>query len=83
MPLTVEFFGIPRQRAGVADLTLEDRPATLAELWCELGRRCPGLAGERSPHFAVNLEGRRFVDDPATSLEGVTHVLILSADAGG
>jgi hypothetical protein len=83
MPLVVEFFGIPRQRAGVASLALadEERPRTLAELWSLLSVRLPTL--EPSPHYAVNLDGQRFVESPGTSLADVQHVLILSADAGG
>jgi hypothetical protein len=92
MSLTVEFYGVPRMWVGVSlcALSEKDRPRTLGELWPLLAARLPGwrASGLETPSpvqrtFAVNLDGERFVSDPATSLEGVSSVLILSADAGG
>lgn len=84
--MRVEFFGIPRERAGVDQLELQAE--TLGELFATLTTRFPSL-GElvqsdrlRSPILA-NLNGDRFVSDPATQLTEADCVLILSADAGG
>jgi sulfur-carrier protein len=84
--MRVEFFGIPRERAGVDQLELQAK--TLGELLGMLAARFPSL-GElvqndslRSPVLA-NLNGDRFVRDPATQLNEADCVLILSADAGG
>ena len=47
MEISVEFFGIPRQRAGQPDTTLSlTAPVTLGMLFEELGQRFPGLEGE-------------------------------------
>jgi molybdopterin converting factor small subunit len=80
----VEFFGIPRERAGVAELEIQAE--TLGDLFVTLATRFPSL-GElaqsgRSP-FLANLNGNRFVSDPGTRLSETDCVLILSAEAGG
>ncbi len=85
----VEFLGIPRQRAGVAELEIE--AATLGQLLVALVARYPLLAdlvsagrGDQfGPFVAANLNGDRFVTDPRTRLAETDRVLILSADAGG
>jgi molybdopterin converting factor small subunit len=82
----VEFFGVPRQRAGISEL--EVRADTLGELLGTLAARIPSLgefinADRLHPSFAANLNGDRFVDDPGTRLGADDCVLILSADAGG
>jgi molybdopterin converting factor small subunit len=90
--LRVEFFGIPRQRAGAAEaaIPLPSPTADLGDLLGELTFRFPGLVGEclepggrLAPACIANLDGDRFVRDPATPLAGVSTVLLLSADAGG
>ena len=82
----VEFLGVPRQRAGVADLVVEAR--TLGQLLETLSERLPSLAelivGDRlQPSFVANLNGDEFISDPGTPLGADDCVLILSADAGG
>ena len=82
----VEFLGVPRQRAGVADLVIE--AGTLGELLTVLSHRLPSLSevilGDRlHPAFVANLNGDEFIRDPATALGSDDYVLILSADAGG
>ena len=82
----VEFLGVPRQRAGVADLVIE--ADTLGELLTVLSHRLPSLSeiilGDRlHPAFVANLNGDEFVSDPATALGSDDYLLILSADAGG
>lgn len=85
----LEFFGVPRERAGVASLPVETTDATLgaalraaAERLPEFARRC--LDGDRlKPGLVANINGRSFSSDPGTPLTDGDSVLILSADVGG
>jgi molybdopterin converting factor small subunit len=82
----VEFFGLPRERAGIPGV--EVQAETLGDLFDQLASLIPPLAefirvNRLHPVFAANLNGDRFVTDPATPLCESDHVLILSADAGG
>ena len=82
----VEFLGVPRQRAGVAEMVIEAE--TLGQLLTTLSHRLPTLSalivGDRlHPAFVANLNGDEFISDPATALRANDYVLILSADAGG
>ena len=84
--MTVEFLGIPRERAGISDLELE--AGTLGQVLGTLAMRFPALSplivgNELHPSMAANLNGDEFVSDPATPLEDDDHLIILSADAGG
>jgi hypothetical protein len=85
--VTVEFFGIPRQRAGRAELTVP--PSTVAELLAHLEQTCPGLKGLKqgdgrlSPHYLLSLDGQRFVTDVQEMLRPGDRLLVLSADPGG
>ena len=67
----VEFLGVPRQRAGVTELTVEAR--TLGQLLETLSTRLPALSalivGDRlHPSFTANLNGDEFISDPGTPL---------------
>ena len=82
----VEFFGVCRQRAGTHEM--EVLADTLGQLLGTLAARIPPLSevitGDRLiPSFVANLNGSRFISDPATPLNEDDCVLILSADAGG
>ena len=82
----VEFFGVSRERAGVSEL--EVQAGTLGQLLGTLAAQIPPLgeliAVDRlQASFVANLNGDRFVSDPATRLGENDCVLILSADAGG
>jgi len=82
----VEFYGIPRERAGTARLEVDAN--TLGELLRTLATQMPALGEfickDRLQSAAVaNLNGERFVSDPVTPLNGSDCLLILSADAGG
>jgi molybdopterin converting factor small subunit len=83
----VEFLGIPRERAGIAEVEIEAE--TLGQLLGALATRYPALAdlisADRRLHssLAANLNGDVFVRDPATLFHKDDHLLILSADAGG
>jgi sulfur-carrier protein len=90
MAIRVEFFGVARQRAGVASLDLPlPMPATLQDCLAALGHRFPSFERDcleqtrlRRP-FAANLGGQRFISDAAEPLADGDTLLILSADAGG
>jgi molybdopterin converting factor small subunit len=84
--MLVEFFGVPRERAGVA--TLDVQAETLGELLSGLATHIPSFSEfivdkRLHPSFTANLNGDRFVSDPSTPLGEDDCVLILSADAGG
>lgn len=85
--VTVELFGIPRQRAGRAELAVEAR--TMRDLLEGITRACPALAGltradgRLSPHYLLSLDGQRFLREPDEPLRPGDRVLLLSADAGG
>jgi molybdopterin converting factor small subunit len=83
----IEFYGMARLRAGVAQTTAAG--PRLGDVLADLGRRFPGLAetcfehDHFKPGFLANLGGDRFVTDPDTRLNSGDSLLILSADAGG
>ncbi len=83
----VEFYGIPRARAGVAQARTTAR--TLCDLAVSLLQLFPALGGccFDGPHFrpgyTANLSGDRFTTDPTTPISDGDNVLILSLDAGG
>ena len=84
--MRVEFLGIPRERAGVAELELD--ADTLGELLGDLDRRFPAIgglveSGRLRRSFLASLNGDLFISDPRTRLSEKDCVLILSADAGG
>jgi molybdopterin converting factor small subunit len=87
VPITVEFFGIPRQRAGCAEAVVAGE--TLADVLAALERGYPGLRGLRradggpAKHYLISLDGARFLSDPQQRLEPGSRLLLLSADAGG
>jgi molybdopterin converting factor small subunit len=84
--MRVEFYGIPRERAGLSQVEIQAE--TLGMLLLALVRGYPSLAciidrDRLRPSFVANLNGDRFVTDPETRLAEDDCVLILSADAGG
>jgi len=98
MVVSVEFFGIPRCRAGVASTTVSigaplgaplDGPMTLAVLLNHLSRRFPEFGeqcvdnGRLKPGYIVNFNGREFVVQPETVIPSNASVLVMSSDAGG
>jgi molybdopterin converting factor small subunit len=84
---TVEFFGIPRQRAGRTELIVE--AAALGEVLRAVQQACPGLSdlvqadGRLARHYLLSLDGSGFVTDLHQPLEQDARILLLSADAGG
>jgi hypothetical protein len=85
--VTIEFFGIPRQRAGRAELAIA--AGTISELLKSVEQSCPGLKGLRqadgrlSPHYLLSIDGRQFVTDMRQEVRPGERLLLLSADAGG
>jgi molybdopterin converting factor small subunit len=85
--VTVEFYGVPRARAGRKELAV--RAATAGDALDAVGERCPALGGLRTPEgrlapqYLLSLEGERFVTDLAEPLRPGARLLLLSADAGG
>jgi hypothetical protein len=85
--VTVEFFGLPRARAGRAELTVA--AATVGEVLAAIATACPALAdlhrpdGRIASHYMLSLDGARFVTDLAETLPPGARLLLLSADAGG
>lgn len=85
--IRIEFFGLPRHRAGIAEIDL--CAATLGDALCEARKRLPQLEqiclpdGTLSGGYLANLNGRQFVSDPKTPLTVGDCVLILSSDVGG
>lgn len=82
----IEFFGIPRERAGVPKL--EVRANNLGELLATIASRIPTLAefitaNRLNTTLLANLNGDHFISDPATPLADHDCVIFLSADAGG
>jgi molybdopterin converting factor small subunit len=82
----IEFLGIPRERAGISEI--EIHADSLGQALAGLAARLPGfgdlIEGDRlHPSIAANLNGDRFVRDPATPVAAGDRLLILSADAGG
>jgi molybdopterin converting factor small subunit len=93
MRITVEFFGIPRQRAGQAlmDVSLPQSAdfARLADVLESLAKELPDFARDclaenrLKPGYIANINGERFITDPATPIADGDALLILSADVGG
>lgn len=87
MSIRVEFYGIPRQRAGVAATTANSGP--LADVIEDLALRFPKLAetcfseNGLAAGYVANLRGDRFLTNPQTNIAAGETLIILSADAGG
>ena len=86
-PIIVEFFGIPRHRAGCAHARVHG--STLTEVLAAIESVFPNLRGLRradggpAPQYLVSLDGQRFLSDPLQRIEPGSRLLLLSADAGG
>jgi molybdopterin converting factor small subunit len=82
----IEFLGIPRERAVVSEIEVD--AASLGQALTQAAVCLPRLSdlidGDRlHPSLAANLNGDRFVRDPATPLAAGDRLLLMSADAGG
>ncbi|MFT5524176.1 MAG: hypothetical protein ACI9G1_001621 [Pirellulaceae bacterium] len=88
--IKVEFFGVPRQRAGVAQIEIPcESSVSLAFVLLELESQLPELAaecfrdGRLSDGYIASLDGRQFVVDAALQVHPGQSLLIMSSDAGG
>jgi len=87
MQITVELFGIPRARAGIA-MTFASG-SCLGEVLADMAAKFPQLAEtciegrNLRPGFTANLHGERFITDPETPLQNGDTLLLLNLDAGG
>lgn len=91
MTITVEFFGIPRVRAGLERVSVfpDRESAMLSEVLAEVAEQIPTFAtacmsnNKLDDHFLVSVDGEVFVRDHDVLIEEDRTVYILSADAGG
>ena len=92
MAVTVEVFGAVRELIGAASARVDMQgPMTVRAALAALARRHPALVGPvltadgcaPTDHFLLNLDGRRFLHDLDEVLPDGSHVLLLSAMAGG
>jgi hypothetical protein len=85
--ITIELFGVPRLRAGVASIQIE--AVDVGSALRGLATACPGLDGSVVIDgrvrlgYKLSLNGDRFVDEPATGLVEGDALLLLAADVGG
>jgi hypothetical protein len=85
--IVVEFFGIPRQRAGRAEMVVQ--AGTVAEAMAAVKRACPGLFdllepdGGLASHYLVSIDGKDFAKEMRQPLQPGSRLLVLSADVGG
>jgi len=83
----VEFLGIPRQRAGRAELAVT--AGTILQVLSVVQQSCPAFAdlmgaeGRLSPQYALSLNSKRFLRDMNYVLAPGDRLLVMSADAGG
>ncbi len=83
----IEFYGVPRLRAGVPRLSLEG--VNVGEAIDAMALACPSLSvhvfrgGSVHPAYRLSLNGERFVSDRATPLNDGDTLMLLSADVGG
>ena len=85
--MRVEFYGVPRQRAGIDAVEVDGN--TLGGVLLAAGAMLPGFAeaclagGRLRPGYLASVNGDRFTTDPEWVLHAGDAVLILSADVGG
>ena len=78
--MRIELFGVARARAGCEVVEIE--AATLGDALRSLLETFPGLAPEAG-HLRFNLNGERFVSDPALALGPRDTLVVMGAQAGG
>jgi molybdopterin converting factor small subunit len=85
--VTVEFYGLPRARAGCPSVVVS--AATVGAALAAVVEACPSLVGLRqedgrlSSQYLLSLDGERFLTDLDHPLQPGDRLLLLSADAGG
>ncbi len=91
MAIHIEFYGVARLRAELAQVEIEDGGdvLTLQEVLVRLASQVPAFAnacmqnGELRREYAINCDGQKFVKAPDSPIAKGSTLLILSADAGG
>ncbi|MFN0197375.1 MAG: MoaD/ThiS family protein [Planctomycetaceae bacterium] len=85
--IRVEFYGIPRSRAGIEALDVHE--GSLSEVLRTLGERLPRFAddcldgSDLRSGFLACINGKQFTTDGGQTLHDGDSLLILSADVGG
>lgn len=84
----VEFYAIPRRRAGVTEFpveadTLRAACRALRERFPRFAATCLDDEDRLKPGCLANVNGRTFTRDPDAPLSEGDRLLILSADVGG
>lgn len=87
MTVTIEFYGIPRLRAGVASLeveaqTVREAVSKAAEILPDWASHCL-KEGQLKKEYLMNINGLEFCRDEEKQLEEGDSLLIFSADVGG
>jgi molybdopterin converting factor small subunit len=91
MFVTIEYFGVPRQKTGVSSdsLSFVNSPTLLSDVLTEIARQHTAfgdqcLTGDQlSRETIINLNGDEFIRSLDTQVVNGDHILILSTDAGG
>lgn len=83
----IEFYGVPRLKAGVDSLQVE--AASVADVFAAMQTANPAFSdgcltdGQLAKEYLLNINGKEFTRDASVQLEEGDVVLILSADVGG
>ena len=86
-PIRIEFYGVPRLRAGRREVCVH--AGSLGEAIVALEHACPALsgcvitAGSLLPAYRFSLNGQTFVSNPLTRLAPGDSLVLVAADAGG
>ena len=91
MVITVEYYGIPRQKTGVCSdsLNFSKHPIDLQQVLTEVSRKHADFTehcmdgDQLSRQTIINLNGDQFVKSLQTEVVDGDNILILSTDAGG
>ena len=91
MVITVEYFGIPRQKTGVCSdsLSFSEHPVNLQQVLAEISLKHADFTDhymdgdQLSRQTIINLNGDQFIKSLQTVVVDGDNILILSTDAGG
>lgn len=85
--ITVEFYGMPRARAGQTEIQVS--ATTIGEALAAIVKACPALKdlrqmdGSLAPQYLLSVDGEPFVVNATRTLQAGDRLLLLSADMGG
>ncbi len=90
MAIRIELFGVARTRVGRDVISVPaDGPRCLGDVLATLSARYPALAEvclqgrQLRVGYVANIDGQRFVRDPATVIQNNSTLLLMSSDCGG